>query len=231
MYFTAPRTRHLLISKVETSHERQKFQICCNFSAKKASKFRIIGHLGTDIFHSKRSIIRNAFPCHDVIMGCWLSPALLEKVSPDRQSSGVCQYNASCIGAIEVFPIFSHCHIRISFVFTTWRCCVFLNIRLLVTFRNSQKFVGTTPPPPPPLTLVNSIKILFISQSRRLLSTSGIQIRGEPNNISRPFEMCPAASTQLFTACRCFNSKKYYKNIMIPSARYTSLPSLESLPW
>ena len=35
-----------------------------------------------------------------------------------------------------------------------------------------------------------------------------VQLRCEPNNISRPVEICPDARAQLFTACMCYNSKE-----------------------
>ena len=44
----------------------------------------------------------------------------------------------------------------------------------------------------------------------RLLPTCerpGVKIPSEPNNISRPFEMCPAASPQLFIVC-CVSTPK-----------------------
>ena len=35
-----------------------------------------------------------------------------------------------------------------------------------------------------------------------------VQLRWEPNNISRPVEICPDARAQLFTARMCYNSKE-----------------------
>ena len=47
--------------------------------------------------------------------------------------------------------------------------------------------------------------------ARRLVSlceSPRVKLRCEPNNISRPVEICPDARAQLFTACPCYNSNK-----------------------
>ena len=36
----------------------------------------------------------------------------------------------------------------------------------------------------------------------------GVQIRSEPNNISRPFESCLVTRAQMFRVCLCFNPKE-----------------------
>ena len=56
------------------------------------------------------------------------------------------------------------------------------------------------------------------------------KLRCDPNNILRPVEMCPDARARLFTACLCYNFKgNTIKNIIIASAKCTSLHSLRSL--
>ena len=56
------------------------------------------------------------------------------------------------------------------------------------------------------------------------------KLRCDPNNILRPVEMCPDARARLFTACLCYNFKENtIKNIIIASAKCTSLHSLKSL--